>query len=168
MTAACFVDANVFVYSRDQAEVRKREIAMHLLDTLWREQSGRTSTQALNEFYVTVTRKKSFSVLPADAWQVVEETLQWNPQAMDSALLLRSRTIQARHNLSWWDSMIVAAAQMQDCATLYTEDLQHGSIFDGVRVCNPFIAQVQEQPPREYSPVRMAGHRPRGRPRKAA
>lgn len=165
MTAPCFVDANVLVYSRDRSEPLKQEIACELLHRLWREQSGRTSIQALNEFYVVVTRKVSAAVPHEHAWQIVEELLDWEPQPIDSPLLHRARSIQIRHKLNWWDCLIVAAAQLQDCPVLYTEDLQHGAVYDGVRVCNPFIAGVQETSA-TYRVEAVSRHRPRGRPRK--
>jgi predicted nucleic acid-binding protein len=167
MTVPCFVDANVLVYAHNPAETQKRSIAIDLLHRLWLEASGRTSIQVLNEFYVVVTRKLSAPMGQNEAWAELEELFLWNPQRLDSALLRRAHLIEARYKLNWWDCLIVAAAQQQDCAVLYTEDLQHGALFDGVRVCNPFVSQVQEVP----APYRVAAasrHRPRGRPRKHA
>jgi predicted nucleic acid-binding protein len=168
MTAACFVDANVLVYTYDPTDLRKREVAAALVDQLWREQSGRTSIQVLNEFYVIVTRKVEFSVSPEDAWRVVEELFEWNPLPVDVVLLQQAKTIEVRYRLNWWDCLIVAAAQLQSCSILYTEDLHDGAKYGGVRVCNPFVAQVQETAPEPYAPKRVSPHRPRGRPRKAA
>jgi predicted nucleic acid-binding protein len=168
MIAPCFVDANVLVYSRNTGDPRKGEIANSLLDRLWLEQSGRTSVQVLNEFYSVVTRKVSLAISQDVAWQVVEEYLEWNPQAVDGALLRQARSVEARYKLNWWDALIVAAAQLQNCAILYSEDMQHGAQLGGVRINNPFVAQVQEPAPVEYAPARVTGHRPRGRPRKVA
>jgi predicted nucleic acid-binding protein len=167
MTEAYFVDANVLVYSNDRSEPFKQEIARALLQRLWREQTGRTSIQALNEFYVVVTRKVSAVVRREEAWQVVEELLDWDPQPVDAALLRRARSLETRYQLSWWDCLIVAAAQLQGCSILYTEDLQHGAVYDGVRVCNPFVAEVQEAHA-TYRVQPVSRHRSRGRPRKAA
>jgi predicted nucleic acid-binding protein len=168
MIAACFVDANVLVYACDPADKRKHELAAALMDRLWREQSGRISMQVLNEYYTVVTRKLPKVVAHEQAWSDVEELFEWNPQPIDCALLQRARSIEARHKLSWWDCLIVAAARLQDCSILYSEDLHHGAVIDGVRVCNPFVSQVQEAPPVEYKPLLVSRHRPRGRPRKAA
>jgi predicted nucleic acid-binding protein len=168
MTAACFVDANILVYERDRANPLKREVAAQLLARLWREQSGRTSTQALNEFYVIVTRSLPSPLSPDTAWKSVERLMLWNPQCIDAPLMHAARGLESRYRISWWDALIVAAAKAQHCGTLYTEDLQHGAVLDGVRICNPFLAQVQEPAPPAYAPVRIAGHRPRGRPRKSA
>jgi predicted nucleic acid-binding protein len=167
MTVPCFVDANVLVYAHNPAEPQKRQVARDLLQELWAGFRGRTSIQVLNEFYNVVTRKLSAPKGRAEAWAEVEEFFLWNPQQLDPELLQRARQIEARYKLSWWDSLIVAAAQLQGCSVLYTEDLQHGATFDGVRVVNPFISQVQEEP----APYRVAvasPHRPRGRPRKQA
>lgn len=59
MTDTVFADTNVLVYARDTAHPDKQAMAMHWLERLWREQKGRTSHQVLNEYYVTVTRKRS-------------------------------------------------------------------------------------------------------------
>jgi predicted nucleic acid-binding protein len=168
MTVACFVDANVLVYTRDRTEPQKREVALSLLELLWQEQTGRTGVQVLNEFYTVVTRKVSLGVSREAAWKVVEQFMEWNPQPIDFTLLQQARSIEGRYKLNWWDALVVAAAQLQGCWILYTEDLQHGAQFGTVRICNPFVTQVQEEPPPEYAPKLVSRHRPRGRPRKAA
>lgn len=168
MIAPCFVDGNVLVYARDNGDPRKQEVANALLDRLWLEQSGRTSVQVLNEFYAVVTRKISVRIPQEVAWRVVEEFLEWSPQPVDSALLRHARAVEIRYKLNWWDALIVASAQLQGCSILYTEDLQNGAVYGNVRVRNPFMAQVQEEPPAEYAPKLVSRHRPRGRPRKAA
>jgi predicted nucleic acid-binding protein len=168
MTAACFVDANVFVYACDAASPLKQQVSLALLGRLWREQAGRTSVQALNEFYTVVTRKLPQPLQADKAWQEVEELLQWNPQPVDSALLQSAHQIETRYPISGWDALILAAAKAQHCGTLYSEDFQHGAVIDGVRISNPFVAQIQEPAPGAYIPVRLAGPRPRGRPRKSA
>jgi predicted nucleic acid-binding protein len=167
MTVLCFVDANLFVYSVDTAQPLKRELAATLIERLWMEQRARTSIQVLNEFYVTVTRKLRRVLAPHDAWALVEEILEWEPQPNDAALIHSARSIESRHKLNWWDCLIVAAARLQHCTVLYTEDLQHGATLDGVKIVNPFIAQVQEDPA-PYHASLLSPHRPRGRPRKQA
>jgi len=52
--------------------------------------------------------------------------------------------VQDRHQLSWWDSLIVSAAQMAGCSWLLTEDLEHHRLFDGVRVVDPFRVEPEE------------------------
>lgn len=62
----------------------------------------------------------------------------WRPVPEDLPLLERAWFIQDHHAVSWWDALIVAAAQSSGCTILLTEDLQHGHDFGGVRVINPF------------------------------
>jgi predicted nucleic acid-binding protein len=167
MTGPCFVDANVFIYSVDSTEPLKQEVARELLDRLWRQQCACTSIQAINEFYAVVTRKLRHVIAQEEAWARVEALLEWNPLPVDAAVLRRASVIELRYNLSWWDSLIVAAARLQHCAVLYSEDLQHGATLDGVKIINPFVAQVQEESA-PYDAEQISPHRPRGRPRKQA
>ena len=122
MTVNVFVDTNVFVYARDAREQAKQPIAAEWLARLWEERSGRTSIQVLSEFYVTVTRKLDPGLKPVDAWSDVQSLLAWQPQAIDAPLLRRARDVESHYRMSWWDSLIIAAAQAQDCAILLSED----------------------------------------------
>jgi predicted nucleic acid-binding protein len=168
MTGPVFVDTNVFVYARDTAQPAKQAPASEWIERLWREQSGRTSIQVLNELYVTLTRKLKPGLAGEAAWDDIEALLAWDPQPVTGALLVEARRIEQRFQLSWWDSTIVAAARLQDCATLLSEDLQPGMRFGQVVVVSPFETRAAEQPARyEGVPGGVARrHRPRGRPRK--
>jgi len=161
MTALCFVDANVLVYSNDPRDASKQERAREWLDLLWRERRGRTSVQAMYETYVTLSRLGA-----EDAWNRAARYFSWQPAAIDSNLLMRARELEQRFQLSWWDGMIVAAAQALECRILLTEDLQDGQMFGTVRVRNPFLHAV-EQPSAEYTVKPLAVRRGRGRPRRA-
>jgi predicted nucleic acid-binding protein len=167
MTVLCFVDANLVVYAVNQAEPFKQELATALIKRLWVEQRGRVSIQVLNEFHAVVTRKLRNVIAPERAGALIDQLLLWDPQPIDSAVFQRAREIEFRYKLNWWDCLVVAAARLQHCTVLYTEDLQHGATLDGVKVVNPFIAQVQEEPA-PYAAQVISPHRPRGRPRKHA
>ena len=168
MTEKIFVDTNIFVYMHDSGHPAKSRTAGEVLARLWREQSGRTSFQVLNELYVTLTRKLVRKVSPEQAWDVVETLLAWEPQSTDRELLVRAKQIEQRYRLSWWDSLIVSAAQLQDCDVLLSEDLQAGMAFGSVTVVNPFLAGVRDLEA-TYAPIQRlpSRHRSRGRPRKA-
>jgi len=167
MTGPCFVDANVFVYAGDRRVPSKQRRAIEWLDLLWREHSGRTSTQALNEAYVALKRIAATGSTPEDAWASVRKYFVWYPAAVDVGLMRLAREIEARHRISWWDSMIVAAAQSQGCTLLLTEDLQDGGVYGAVTVRSPFTLQVRELAAQYALDPRAASpHRPRGRPRR--
>lgn len=167
MTESIFVDTNVLVYSYDSGHPAKQAVAAEWIARLWREQSGRTSMQVLNELYVTLSRKLPHRMDADEAWEVVHGLMAWIPLPVDRDLLLRAREIERRYPISWWDSLIVAAALLQDCDTLLSEDLQHGMRFGSVTVQNPFVLSVQEPRP-AYARMEppLSRHRPRGRPRK--
>jgi predicted nucleic acid-binding protein len=161
MTGRCFVDANVLVYARDPRDKAKQVRAILWLERLWTEQRGCTSMQVLSEYYVVVTRKLKPGVPGSEAWEDVRSFLAWSPQPVDAALIRQARKVEEQFGLSWWDSMVVAAAQLQECDTLLTEDLQDGADYGGVAARNPFL-HVIEQPAASY----RTPHRGRGRPRK--
>ena len=141
MTARVFVDANVLVYARDGANPAKQEQAVAWMERLWRERLGRTSWQALNEFYVTVTRKLRPGLPAKEARADVLELTAWRPAPVDERIVRAAWDAQDRWGVSWWDACIVAAAQSQECGFLLSEDFQDGQSLGAVRVVNPFLAR---------------------------
>ena len=136
MTAPIFVDSNVLLYALDDTDKQKQKLANRWRAVLWSNRRGRVSFQVLQEFYVNAIRLRPTSGDLARA--EVRDLLAWNPIAIDGPLLERGWTLQDRYHLSFWDSLIVAAAGVASCAYLLTEDLQPGQNFDGVEVISPF------------------------------
>jgi predicted nucleic acid-binding protein len=169
MTALLFVDANVFLYAYDRSEATKQSRAAAWLEYLWRERIGRTSTQVLSEVYVNLTRKPRARFSAEHSWPLVASYFEWDPLPVGENVMRRAREIEARWRISWWDSMVVAAAQLQDCEILLTEDLQDGGAYGSVTVRSPFTLEVR-QPVASYAVAPLAArlHRPRGRPRRTA
>ncbi|MDA8107730.1 MAG: PIN domain-containing protein [Betaproteobacteria bacterium] len=169
MTGPVFVDANVFLYARDEIEPAKMARARAWLEYLWRESLGCTSTQVLAAYYVNLKRKAGARLALEAAWQDVAKYLAWRPQPVDEAVLNRAHDIEQRYRLSWWDSMVVAAAQLQECALLLTEDLHDGAVFGAVTVRSPFTLSAEQPPPAYAAPPAAASrHRRRGRPKRVA
>jgi len=167
MTALVFVDTNVLVYARDTRDPSKHAKAAEWIRMLWNEQRGRTSVQVLSEYYDVITRKFARQVSREDAWDDVQRFLTWHPQSIDEDVLINAREIEERHRLSWWDSLIVAAARTQGCMLLLTEDLQDGADYSGLSVRNPFNLGVADERSAYTSLPKLASrHRGRGRPRK--
>lgn len=164
MNAVVFVDTNVIIYAYHGAEPEKQPRAMKWIDSLWRERLGRTSMQVLSECYATFTHKIKPALSSDAAWDIVETLFTWNPQPIDAATLGRAFEIQSRYRLSWWDSLVVAAAQLQSCTILLSEDLQEGANYGGVIIRNPFTLGIAEAAA-EYSSIPTATHRYRGRGR---
>lgn len=136
MTALVFVDTNVLLYAVDAAVPEKQRAAAAWRAALWRSRRGRISYQVLQEFYVQALRKDPKRADLAQA--EVRDLFAWEPIAVDADVIQGAWGLQARFSLSFWDALIVAAAQALQCRFLLTEDLSHGQDLGGVRVVNPF------------------------------
>lgn len=169
MPALVFVDTNVLLYTHDESAPVKRSRANAWLDHLWRERQGRTSMQVLSEYYVNLKRAAGSRLTSHQAWESASNYFAWKPAQADEALLRRAREIEQRHRINWWDCMVVAAAQVQDCDLLLTEDLQDGAVFGGLKVRSPFTFSVEERAG-DYAvrPVPASRHKSRGRPKRQA
>jgi len=136
MPAERFLDTNILLYGYDLDAPEKREIARAIIEQAWL-QPGRSAinVQVLQEFHVNFVRKghstEEASALIADFshWPVIDNTL---------AVFRLGLSLQARWQLSFWDAMILAAAQTSGARELLSEDLSHGQDYGGIRVVNPF------------------------------
>jgi predicted nucleic acid-binding protein len=144
LNVPCFVDTNVLVYARDASEPKKQQAAERWLRSLWAARSGRVSAQVLSEYYVVVTEKLQPGLDREQARADVRNLMAWAPMAIDRSVIEGAWIVQDRHQLSWWDSLIVSAAQMAGCSRLLTEDLEHHRLFDNVRVVDPFQVEPDE------------------------
>jgi len=146
MTALVFVDANVLLYRHDIARPEKQEAAAAWLAHLWRTRSGRVSMQVLQEFYVNATQKLKPGLDRQSAREEIRDLMTWSPVPIDERLIEGAWSLQDRFGLSFWDSLIAAAARSAGCRFLLTEDLQHEQDLNGVRVLSPFIARPSSYP----------------------
>jgi len=138
MAGPIFVDTNILVYALDAAAGEKQVRAREWMTLAWRTGRGRVSIQVLQELYVTLTRKLRPGLTPPEARGEVRALLPWQPISVDSSVLESAWNLQDRFALSWWDALIVGAAQAMRCRYLLTEDLQDGQDLDGLLVVNPF------------------------------
>jgi|SRR5579872_1504763 len=132
MTAKSFADTNIVIYA-EGSDVTKAQRAMAIL-----ESNPLISSQVVTETISTLTRKYGFT-LP-EAHEVASSLLDLCEVVPVGADTIREAIrLTARYQLSHWDSLIVAAALLADCETLYSEDLQHNQLFEErLRVVNPF------------------------------
>ncbi len=138
MSARAFVDTNILVYAHDSGAGIRNQIAKALVERLWLEHSGVLSTQVLQEFYVNVRRKASNPIEPAEVRSLIEDYLRWEVVVNDGSTILGALEIEQRFKVSFWDALILQAANTARVATVYSEDLSHGQSYHGVEVVNPF------------------------------
>ena len=136
MSVECFLDTNVLVYAVSSAEGDSRK-SRRALDLVERTEFG-LSAQVLQEFYVTVTRKIRKPLSPEQAVALLDEYRVFPTVATDYPLIVAAVELSLRHGISYWDGAVLAAAEALEAPVLYTEDLNHGQVIDGVRVENPF------------------------------
>ncbi len=136
MTAEVFLDSNVLLYacSSAAADAEKQEKAERLiLDT-----DFALSAQVLQEFVANAVRKKALGISERGIDATLELSGHVPVLPVTRELVMSAIILRRRFQLSHWDAAILAAAQELGCRTLYTEDLNHGQDYDGVRVINPF------------------------------
>jgi len=133
-----FVDTNVLVYAHDISAGMKHTYARRLLQTLWKSKLGCMSIQVLQEFYANITRKVAAPLSASETAQVIQELAVWKIHTPEVNDILEAIRVQQRYQLSFWDAMIVWSAARLGCAIIWSEDLNHGQTYEGVRVHNPF------------------------------
>jgi predicted nucleic acid-binding protein len=136
MTARVFFDTNVLVYAAigTGKDEPKRKRAFELIES---EDFG-TSAQVMQEFFVTVVRKASRPLSAARALEWIEQWTAFPCQAIDHQLVRIAVERSERHQISYWDAAILAAAEALGSDTVYSEDLNDGQRYGKVRVVNPF------------------------------
>ena len=98
------------------------------------------SGQVLAEFYFNATREKKLN-LPHDvAADWIEDFRRFPIVPVTAGLVVQGAAIAARHQLSYWDGAILAAAEEIGADTLYSEDLNAGQLYCTVSVVNPFAS----------------------------
>ena len=134
-----FVDTNVLLYALDPRNAGKQTAARVWLQRCWQQACGRISTQVLNELYANLRRVAPTTPVE-EARRIVREYRAWTPWIVDDETVDRAWDLQDRFQFSYWDALMVAAAQQLDCNVLLTEDLQHRLQVDRLRIVNPFLA----------------------------
>ena len=140
MTGKVFVDTNVLVYAHDEQADWKRERARECLAQLWDTGDGRLSTQVLQEFIFSVTQRIKKPMARSAAREVVRTYSSWVKSPMTPATVLRGSEIAEAWQTSFWDGMILAAAEQDGASELLSEDLSSGRVIAGIKIRNPFLA----------------------------
>jgi len=133
-----FVDSNVLLYYVDPLESGKRQRAMDWIDNLWVAGSGRLSWQVLHEFYWNAVRKMRLE--PGKAREIVGYLAHWKPVDTSLGLIEQAWHWMDSAQLSYWDSLILAAAQRSGARYLLSEDFQSNREYDQILVLNPFTS----------------------------
>jgi len=137
MSDKCFTDTNILLYAHDTAAGAKHERARALVEELWRNRSGVVSTQVLQELCVVLRRKAGRPVDLKTARDIVKDYLTWDVYVNTGESVLEALELEERYGISFWDALVIQAAEASGATVLYSEDLSSGQIYRGVRVVNP-------------------------------
>jgi predicted nucleic acid-binding protein len=138
MTAEFFLDTNILVYAAvGSVDDRKKKLAFELIKT----QKFATSAQVLQEFFVTVVKRRPL-LSPRVALDWIQQLTEFPCLAIDHQLVGMAIELSDRYLISYWDAAIIAAAESLGCPIVYSEDLNDGQRYGFVRVVNPFLPRA--------------------------
>lgn len=143
MSDRCFVDTNILMYAHDATAGAKHERAKTLVERLWRDRKGLVSTQVLQELAVNLRRKAGKPLGPGATHKVIADYRTWHVVVNGGDAILEALDLEERYRVSFWDALVIRAAQASGAAILYSEDLSDGQMYGDVRVINPFLKDAE-------------------------
>ena len=142
MSDRYFVDTNILMYAHDTSAGQKHERAKAIVEELWRDRTGVVSTQVLQELAVNLRRKAARPLDAKATREIVADYLTWQVVVNGGESILEALDLEARLQISFWDALVVQAAQVSGAEILYSEDLSDGQTYGTVRVINPLRARA--------------------------
>lgn len=136
-TNKIFFDSNILIYFADTRDLKKQRIADSLVKTAIENENGIISTQSLQEFYNASTKKMLCTPEKAKEYTKIFAS-SFDVQQISPDMIFNAIDISTANKISFWDSLIVSAAQDSGCVIVYSEDLNDGQIINGVKILNPF------------------------------
>jgi predicted nucleic acid-binding protein len=141
MSDKYFVDTNILMYAHDMAAGAKHERAKALVEELWRKRSGVVSTQVLQELCVNLRRKARRPLHLKATREIIADYLAWEVVTNTGESILDALELQERYRISFWDALVLQAAEACGATLLYSENLSDGQSYGGVRVANPLLVR---------------------------
>lgn len=136
MSVRSFFDTNVLIYADDKGAPAKQRRSLELIEEHRRARTGVVSLQVLQEYFVTATRKLQLDARIAR--RKVELLAEFDVAAPELADILAAIDLHRLHGFSFWDALILRAAQQAGCSVLFSEDMQGTREIDGLHIVNPF------------------------------
>ncbi|MGA2375996.1 MAG: PIN domain-containing protein [Candidatus Sulfotelmatobacter sp.] len=134
-----FVDTNILIYAHDRTTGVKHERARALIEKLWTSGQGVLSTQVLQELCVNLRRKVARPLGVDEIRRLVNDYMSWEIVVNSAESVIQALEIEIRYKTSFWDALILQAAEQSGAAILYSEDLAARQNYGAVRVMNPLV-----------------------------
>ena len=138
MSDRAFLDTNILVYAYDQHEPQKQKKAQGLLTDGIKRENLFLSVQVLGEFFNIVTRHIPQPMSSDDAQEIISTISILPVQEIDLTMVNRAIETHKRYQISYWDSLIVSAAERAGCTMILSENLSAGQTYHNIVVRNPF------------------------------
>jgi predicted nucleic acid-binding protein len=135
-----FVDTNILIYAHDRSAGVKHERARQLVERLWTTGQGVLSTQVLQELCVNLRRKVARPLPVEEVRPLIQDYLSWEIVINPPVSVIQALEIEVRYKTSFWDALVLQAAESCGAAILYSEDLAAGQKYGTIRVVNPLLA----------------------------
>ena len=139
MAEKYFVDTNILIYAHDRAAGMKHERARQLIERLWTNGQGVLSTQVLQELCVNLRRKVANPISVDELRGLIRDYLSWEIVTNSPEAVIQALEIEVRYQTSFWDALILQAAEQAGAAALYSEDLAGKQRYGAVQVVNPLV-----------------------------
>ena len=136
MTGEVFLDSNILLYACSSApeDRDKRRVAEGLI----LNRPFALSAQVLQEFIANAVRKPRLGISESNIDATLRLAAMVKVQAVTHEIVVSAVILRRRFQISQWDATILASAAELGCKTVYSEDMNHGQHYGGVRVINPF------------------------------
>jgi predicted nucleic acid-binding protein len=134
-----FVDTNILIYAHDRSAGLKHERARQLVERLWTSGQGVLSTQVLQELCINLRRKIARPLPVEELRHLIQDYLSWEIVVNTPASVLHALEIELRYRISFWDALVLHAAESAGAEVLYSEDLAAGQKYGAVQVVNPLV-----------------------------
>lgn len=134
-----FVDTSILIYAHDKSAGTKHLRAQELIAGLWQTGEGVLSTQVLQELCINLRRKINKPIPINEVRSLIEDYLRWEVVVNTPASVLQALDFEARYKVSFWDALVLQAAEVCGATVLYSEDLARNQHYGTVRVVNPFL-----------------------------
>lgn len=132
-----FVDTNILIYAHDRSAGLKHERARQLIERLWMSGQGVLSTQVLQELCLNLRRRVARPLPVEEVRRLIHDYLSWEIVVNGPGSVLQALDVEVRYKISFWDALILQAAETSGAAVLYSEDLAAGQKYGPIQVVNP-------------------------------
>ena len=137
-TDRVFIDSNILIYMYDTSVPQKQRVAAELVTSLTENGNGILSVQVLGEFSFNVTRRLTNPLSIEQATAAFDRLQELPTLEIDMPMVRRAISTHSRYGTTYWDSLIIAAAERAGCSAILSEDFNTGQSYHGILAVNPF------------------------------